>query len=89
MSLSRRQVQITDPLGLHFRAASTFVVVARKYEARVQVRRDDTIVNGKSLLDVVMLAGENGTTLDLEARGPDADAALDALCELFEPGYFE
>jgi phosphotransferase system HPr (HPr) family protein len=79
-----RMVTINDPQGLHMRPAAVFAKRAREFQSTVTVRRDDRAVNGKSPLDLMLLAAEPGATLVLEVEGDDAAAALTALAELIE-----
>lgn len=83
---SRRPIEITDPLGLHFRPAGAFVRTAQQFRAAIRVVRDGRAVDGKSILDLMTLAAEFGTRLELEACGPDAEEALAALCGLVQSG---
>jgi phosphocarrier protein HPr len=89
MGLIRRQIEITNDLGLHLRAAGKFAGVAQRYQAVVLVRRNGQVADGKSILDLAILAAECGARLDLEADGPDAEASLAALCELVEARFHE
>ena len=73
---------IRNQLGLHARACALFVKAAARFKSEVWVSRDDLEVNGKSIMGVMMLAAECGSTLTLRAEGPDADQALDALSTL-------
>ncbi|MCK8516251.1 HPr family phosphocarrier protein [Methylonatrum kenyense] len=83
------EVVICNRLGLHARAAARFVAVASRFEASIQVIREQRQVNGKSIMGVMMLAACKGTRLRLEAEGKDARQALDALCQLVEAGFDE
>jgi phosphocarrier protein HPr len=84
-----QRVAIANALGLHLRAADQFVRLAQQFRADVRVHLDGKGANGKSILDLMALAGACGTRLDLEARGPDAAEALTALCELIESRFHE
>lgn len=86
---SRRQVQVTNLLGLHLRAASRFVRVSERFQATVRVSCNGCAANGQSVLDLLMLAAGRGARLDLEATGADAEAAATALCALIEAGFDE
>ncbi len=77
-----QQVEIINKLGLHARAAAKFVTLASCFDAEIYLRKDNTRVNGKSIMGVMMLAASRGTSLELEADGPDQEQALKALCEL-------
>ena len=89
MLMAHRQVEITNTLGLHFRAADKFVRLAQQFQADVRVARDGRKVSGRSILDLATLAAECGSRLELETNGPDAEAALDALANLIGHGFDE
>jgi phosphocarrier protein len=84
-----RQVDITNTLGLHLRAAGAFVKLAQQFRAEVWVVCDGRRASGKSILDLATLAAECGCRLELETDGPDAAAALDALTGLIARGFDE
>lgn len=77
-----RKVVINNPQGLHARPADLFTRMASRFEARIFVVKDNHRVDGKSILELLTLAAEEGTELTIEAAGRDADAALAALAEL-------
>ena len=77
-AVARRQVEITNRLGLHLRAADQFVRLARRFQCEIRVHYQGKECNGKSILDLTILAAVCGTRLDLEACGPDAFAAIEA-----------
>jgi len=81
-SVSRRYVEITNEYGLHMRPALKFAQLAGKFHCDILVLHNGEEINGKSILDLTALAAESGTRLVLEARGPDAEAALEALSQL-------
>ena len=84
---ARRRVVIVNAHGLHMRPAGKFVSLTNSFRSEIRVDSGGNQVNGKSIIDMVSLAAECGTTLDLEARGPDAEAALDALADLVAAGF--
>jgi phosphotransferase system HPr (HPr) family protein len=88
-TVAHRQVKITNGLGLHVRPAMKFVELASRFRSEVRVRFNNNEFNGKSLLELTMMAAECGTRLDLEARGPDAPQALEALAELVSARFYE
>ncbi len=77
-----KKVVITNPMGFHMRPVAAFATLARQFQSDVYLRREDQRVNGKSPLDLLLLAAEQGTELTLEVSGPDAATALPALVEL-------
>ncbi|MBX3367054.1 MAG: HPr family phosphocarrier protein [Phycisphaeraceae bacterium] len=82
-------VTIVNRLGLHARPAMAFVDLASTFNSSITVRREDTEVDGKSIMQMMMLAATQGTTLDVTAEGDDADKALDALNDLVARGFDE
>ena len=84
---ARRRVEIINTYGLHMRPSSKFVKLASAFQSDVRVRHQDVEANGKSILEMTSLAAERGSALDLEAHGPDAEAALSALAELVAAGF--
>jgi phosphotransferase system HPr (HPr) family protein len=75
----QRRVQLANPNGLHMRPSAAFVELAGRFQSSVTVTHGDRCVNGKSIWDLMLLAAEYGSELLLEADGPDADEALEAL----------
>ena len=75
----KRRIKIKNPQGLHARPASVFVKIANKFEAEVTVKKSGESVNGKSIMGLMTLAANQGSTLDIETSGPDADKAMEAL----------
>lgn len=84
-----REVEIVNRAGMHARPAAEFVKVAGRFKSDITVEKDDLQVNGKSIMGVLMLAAEQGSTLKLAARGEDAAEALDSLARLVENGFEE
>ena len=84
-----RSVQILNKNGLHARPAAEIVKISAKFLSEVTLARDGMEVNGKSIMGVMMLAAECGSTLLLRAEGNDADAALDALAALIANKFGE
>lgn len=85
----QRSVQIVNRAGLHARPAAEFVKIAGRFEAEIQVERDGLEVNGKSIMGVLMLAAERGSSIVIRADGADAPDALDALADFVERGFEE
>lgn len=87
--MPERQVVILNANGLHARPAAEIVKLAAKFQSHVTIVRDDVEVNGKSIMGVMMLAAECGSTITLKAEGADADAALNALDKLIAGKFGE
>ena len=84
-----RQVTIQNKLGLHARPAMQFVDVANQFHSGVKVWKGDQCVDGKSIMQMMMLAATAGTGLKIVAEGDDALAALDALEKLIQARFGE
>ena len=84
-----REVVVTNIHGLHARPADMLAREARKWQSRIELVGETQRVDGKSILDVLTLAAEAGTRLVVEATGPDAREALEAIGELFERKFNE
>ena len=78
-----------NPLGLHARPAAQFVKLASTFGSDIEVASDAMAVNGKSIMGVMMLAAECGSTITVRADGPDAEQAVDALAALVAGGFGE
>jgi len=86
----RQEIEITNALGLHLRPADKFAQLANSFVAAdIRIKHKGREFNGKSILELAMLGAECGTRLLLEARGPDAEAALAALTELVSSQFHE
>ena len=83
------EVMIRNRLGLHARAAAKFVHLASRFRAHVLVSREGRVVDGKSIMGILLLAAAHGTTITISADGADAADALTALCGLVESGFGE
>jgi phosphocarrier protein HPr len=78
----RRTVTVLDPLGLHMRPLTVFAQRAAQFQSSVTVVKEGQRVNGKSPLELMLLAAEQGTELLLEVSGSDAKEAIEPLAEL-------
>jgi len=82
-------LRIINPLGLHARAASKFVNVAKSFQAEVQLSRGAESVDGKRIMSVMLLAAPVGSDVELSVQGDDAEQAFNALCHLINDGFGE
>lgn len=87
--MTEREVQIVNKLGLHARPAAEIVKTAAKFQSHITLTRDDLEVNGKSIMGVMMLAAEFGSTITLRADGPDEAQAIEALAALVASKFRE
>ena len=83
------EVTIRNRLGLHARAAAKFVQLATRFRAQVRVSRDGRVMDGKSIMGILLLAAARGTTITIIGEGPDEQEALTALCQLVDSGFGE
>ncbi|MGQ9812591.1 MAG: HPr family phosphocarrier protein [Dissulfurimicrobium sp.] len=83
------EVTISNRLGLHARPAFRFASLANEFESDVWLIKDNEIVNGKSILEVLTLACPRGSRLRIRVNGPDAAIALSALSTLITDGFGE
>ena len=84
-----REVVVANSHGLHARPADMLTREARKWQSRIELVADAQRADGKSILEVLTLAAEAGTRLVVEATGPDARQALEAIGSLFERRFNE
>lgn len=87
--VTEREVTVVNPLGLHARPAALFVKLASGFGSDVEVGNAEMMVNGKSIMGVMMLAAECGSTIRIRASGPDAAEAVAALADLVATGFGE
>jgi len=89
MALIEREAKIVNPLGMHVRPGAEFVKVANKFKAAVEVHKDGAVVNGKSILGMMTLAAECGSSIRIKTDGDDAEQAMAALLDLVAAGFHE
>ncbi len=87
--MTSRSVTVTNPLGLHARAAARFVHLATRFTSQIRVTRDARVMDGKSIMGILLLAAARGTTLTITAEGVDETNAIAALSQLVESGFGE
>ncbi len=84
-----REVEVVNRAGMHARPAAEFVKLATTFSSKITVAKDDLEVNGKSIMGMLMLAAEQGSTLLVAADGSDAPDAVSALTGLIGRGFEE
>ena len=85
----RTKLTIVNKLGLHARAAAKFVACTSSFSSRIQTGKDGQLVDGKSIMSVMMLAAGKGTELDFEIEGRDEQEALAAMQALIDNRFDE
>jgi phosphocarrier protein HPr len=87
--MPERSVRIMNRNGVHARPAAEIVKLAARFKSDITLTRDELEVNGKSIMGVMMLAAEFGSTVTLRATGPDADSAVEQLATLISSKFGE
>ncbi len=85
--MTARTVTVVNVLGMHARAAARFVRLASSFVAQVRVNRQGRVIDGKSIMGLLLLAAARGAAITISVDGPDEAAAIDALCALVERGF--
>lgn len=80
---------IKNRLGIHARPAGLFAQTASRFNSRITVEKDGISVDGKSIMEVMMLGATQGSYIIVKARGEDAESALEALEKLVESKFGE
>ena len=80
---------VVNRLGLHARAAARFVHVAARFDAHIRVGWGSKMMDGKSIMGILLLAAARGVTLTITADGSDEQAAVEALAQMVESGFGE
>lgn len=84
-----KQLEIKNRLGLHARAAAQLVQTASQFDADITVAKDGQVVNGKSIIGLMMLAAAQGMYIEVSVSGPQAEEALGAIEQLVEQKFNE
>jgi phosphocarrier protein HPr len=87
--MTSRSVTIVNQLGLHARAAARFVHLASRFESHIRVSRDGKVMDGKSIMGILLLAAARGSHVTISAEGRDERDAVEALVALVESGFGE
>jgi phosphocarrier protein len=87
--VTSRTVIVTNVLGLHARAAARFVHLATQFSSHIRVGKESKVMDGKSIMGILLLAAAKGTSLVISAEGIDEAAAVQALAALVESGFGE
>jgi phosphocarrier protein HPr len=85
--MTSRTVTVVNVLGMHARAAARFVRLASSFVSQVRVNRDTRVIDGKSIMGLLLLAAARGAAITISVDGPDEAVAIDALCALVERGF--
>ncbi len=85
----KKKIVIVNKLGLHARAAAKLVHLASRYASESKLIRGDKVVNGKSIMGVMMLAASRGTEIELVVEGEDQEETMQALSDLINNKFGE
>lgn len=83
------RVTINNRLGFHARPATAFAQTAMEFQCNVLVKGPDEEIDGKSVMQILMLGATQGTELEICTEGPDAEQCLKKLCDLVNEGFGE
>jgi phosphocarrier protein HPr len=86
---SSRDVVVTNSQGLHARPANLIMKLAAQFESKIELVKGNERIDGKSILEILTLGAAPGTSISIEAIGPDSAAAVDALARLFAGNFDE
>ena len=87
--MQKKNITIINKLGLHARAASKLVSTASSFQSKILISKDEKIIDGKSIMAVLMLAATKGTDIEIIADGKDEEAALQAISDLINRRFDE
>jgi phosphotransferase system HPr (HPr) family protein len=87
--ISQRSVVVRNHQGLHMRPADLLVKAAMKFQSRVELEKDGQVIDGKSILGILTLGAQAGSTLHLRAIGEDSSDAIQVLGDLFDNCFYE
>ena len=85
----RKTVKVANKMGLHARPSALLVRAATKYRSEFYIKKDDMTINGKSIMGVMMLAAECGSTIELIADGVDEEYLIEEISEMITKGFGE
>ena len=88
-NMTSKAVVVSNQLGLHARAAARFVHLATRFVSQIRVARESRVMDGKSIMGILLLAAARGTTITISAEGLDEVDAVDALVRLVVSGFGE
>ena len=85
----KETIKIKNKLGIHARPATLLAQEAGKYKSEIFISKDGIEVNAKSIMDIMMIAAEHGSTLNISINGPDEQEAAQALKNIFKKIFEE
>jgi len=85
--MTKATVDISVETGVHARPAAMFVKLANQYPCEIKVEKDEKVINGKSIMGLMMLALTKGTTITIKADGQKEKEAVESLVDLIESDF--
>ncbi|GAH46340.1 unnamed protein product [marine sediment metagenome] len=84
-----KEVDITNKVGLHARAASLLVEAAHKFRSRIWIEKDGQVADGKNIMSLLLLAADKGSSIKIRTKGSDAAEAVQTLVRLVKNKFGE
>lgn len=85
----KREITIINKLGLHARAATKLAKTAGSFASRIEISKGQSVVDGKSVMSLMLLAASRGSELEISADGADEEQAIEAIAGLIENRFDE
>ena len=89
MDKAAKKLEIKNKLGLHARAAALLVQTVSRFEAEVKISKDGQVVDARSIMGVLTLAATQGSKIQVEAHGKEAEEAVRAVARLVDKKFYE
>lgn len=81
------KVIVSEALGLHLRPAGKLCEISLNYQSKIQIRKDTSLMNAKSVLGVLAARVQNGDEVEIICEGPDEKEALEAVTKALQEGF--
>jgi phosphocarrier protein HPr len=85
--MQKRNVNVTNPLGIHARPSARIVQLASKFRSRVSLTFNGHTANARNIVAVMLLAAGAGSTITVETIGPDESEAIEAVADLISSRF--
>ena len=87
--MQKKSITIINKLGLHARAASRLIAIATSFESKIWIGKDEKLIDGKSIMAILMLAAAKGSIIEIITDGKDEKDALQAIVDLINRRFDE
>ena len=85
----KKKIKVTNKLGLHARASSKLVSTTNRFSSDIKIKKENIVIDAKSILGILSLAACVGTEIEIETIGNDEEIALNEIVELFSNNFGE